>query len=270
MRQVVVTGGGTGIGRAVAAAFAGAGDEVVITGRRADVLAKTAADLGPSVRPVPFDAADPAQVTAALSDLPPQVHVLVNCAGGNTDIGAPEPADLAGLAAAWRANLDANVLSAVLVTTALRPRLAPGGAVISLSSIAAHRPGAAAYGAAKAAVEAWNLTLAADLGSDRITANVISPGLHRGHRVLPRPHDAAAPGARSSARPSPAGPATRPTSRARWCSWPRPRPATSRARCCTSTAAPSPAASQPRRGAVRAGAARRRPGCRPPARPTPG
>jgi 3-oxoacyl-[acyl-carrier protein] reductase len=176
MRQVVVTGGGTGIGRAVAAAFAEAGDQVVITGRRPDVLAKTAADLGSSVRPVPFDAADPAQVTAALSDLPPQVNVLVNCAGGNTDIGAPEPDGLAGLAAAWHANLDANVLSAVLVTTALRPRLTPGGAVINLSSIAAHRPGAAAYGAAKAAVEAWNLTLAADLGADRITANVISPG----------------------------------------------------------------------------------------------
>ncbi|MGH3404939.1 MAG: SDR family NAD(P)-dependent oxidoreductase [Streptosporangiaceae bacterium] len=176
MRQVVVTGGGTGIGRAVAAAFAEAGDDVVITGRRPDVLAKTAADLGSSVRPVPFDTADPAQVTAALSDLPPRVNVLVNCAGGNTDIGAPEPDGLAGLAAAWHANLDANVLSAVLVTTALRPRLAPGGAVISLSSIAAHRPGAAAYGAAKAAVEAWNLTLAADLGADQITANVISPG----------------------------------------------------------------------------------------------
>jgi len=176
MRQVVVTGGGTGIGRAVAAAFAAAGDQVVITGRRPDVLVKTAADLGPSVRPVPFDASEPAQVTAALSELPPHLNVLVNCAGGNTDIGAPDPANLSELAAAWHANLSANVLSAVLVTTALRPRLQPGGAVISLSSIAAHRAGAAAYGAAKAAVEAWNLTLAADLGPDRITANVIAPG----------------------------------------------------------------------------------------------
>ncbi len=176
MRQVVVTGGGTGIGRAVAAAFAAAGDQVVITGRRPDVLAKTAADLGPSVRPVPFDASEPAQVAAALNELPPHLNVLVNCAGGNTDIGAPDPANLSELAAAWHANLNANVLSAVLVTTALRPRLQPGGAVISLSSIAAHRAGAAAYGAAKAAVEAWNLTLAADLGPDRITANVIAPG----------------------------------------------------------------------------------------------
>ncbi|MGI5214409.1 SDR family NAD(P)-dependent oxidoreductase [Plantactinospora sp. CA-290183] len=175
-RDVVVTGGGTGIGRAVAGAFAAAGERVVITGRRTAVLAETAALLGPNVRAVPFDATDPAQVTAALDALPARVDVLVNNAGGNTDIGAGHPGDLTGLAAAWRANLDANVLSAVLVTAALRPRLAPGGAVISLSSIAAHRGGAGSYGAAKAAVEAWNLTLAEELGRDRITANVIAPG----------------------------------------------------------------------------------------------
>jgi 3-oxoacyl-[acyl-carrier protein] reductase len=176
MRQVIVTGGGTGIGRAVAEVFAEAGDQVVITGRRAAVLKETAAELGPGVRGVAFDAADPGQIEAALSDLPSQVDVLVNSAGGNTDIGAAPPVGLAGLAAAWRANLDANVLTAVLVTEALRPGLAPGGTVISISSIAAHRPGAGSYSAAKAAVEAWNLSLAQDLGADRITANVIAPG----------------------------------------------------------------------------------------------
>jgi NAD(P)-dependent dehydrogenase (short-subunit alcohol dehydrogenase family) len=176
MRNVVVTGGGTGIGRAVAATFAKLGDAVVITGRRADVLARTAADLGAGVRAVAFDASDPGQVQAALAELPATVHVLVHSAGGNTSIGAPEPATLAETAAAWRANLDANVISAVLVTTALRPRLAPGGTVINISSIAAHRGGASSYGAAKAAVEAWNLTLAEDLGRDQITANVIAPG----------------------------------------------------------------------------------------------
>jgi 3-oxoacyl-[acyl-carrier protein] reductase len=176
MRQVVVTGGGTGIGRAVAAAFATAGDAVVITGRRPEPLAQTAAALGSGVRAVAFDASDADQVEAALPDLPVAVDVLVNTAGGNTDIGAAEPGTLAGLAAAWRANLDANVLTAVLVTTALRGRLVPAGAVISFSSIAAHRRGAGSYAAAKAAVEAWNLTLAADVGTDRITANVIAPG----------------------------------------------------------------------------------------------
>ena len=160
----------------MAAAFAGAGDEAVITGRRAAVLKETAAELGPRVRGVAFDAADPGPVEAALADLPGQVSVLVNAAGGNTDIGAGPTDGLAGLAAAWRPNLDANVLTAVLVTEALRPRLAPGGTVISISSIAAHRPGAGSYSAAKAAVAAWNLSLAQDLGPDRITANVIAPG----------------------------------------------------------------------------------------------
>ncbi|MBO0832618.1 MAG: SDR family NAD(P)-dependent oxidoreductase, partial [Actinobacteria bacterium] len=113
MRQVVVTGGGTGIGRAVAAAFAQEGNEVIITGRRPEPLAVAAAAIGGSARAVPFDAADPEQVQRALSQLPASVDVLVNAAGGNTDIGAPEPTTLAETAAAWRANLDSNVMSAV-------------------------------------------------------------------------------------------------------------------------------------------------------------
>jgi 3-oxoacyl-[acyl-carrier protein] reductase len=180
VRHVVVTGGGTGIGKAIAAGFASQGNDVVITGRRRQVLAKAAADLGNRVRAVCFDAADPVQVERAIKELPPAVDVLVNNAGGNTDIGSPEPRSLAEVAAAWRANLDANLLSAVLVTTALRPRLASGGAVVNFSSIAAHRSGAGAYSAAKAAVEAWNLTLASDLGADSITANVVAPGFIEG------------------------------------------------------------------------------------------
>ena len=136
-------------------------------------------ELGSGARAVAFDACDPVQVERALAELPQQVDVLVNNAGGNTDIGAPGPASLAGVAA-WQANINANLLSAVLVTTALRDRLAPGGAVISLSSIAAHRGGAGSYAAAKAAVEAWNLTLAQDVGSDSITANVVAPGYTEG------------------------------------------------------------------------------------------
>jgi 3-oxoacyl-[acyl-carrier protein] reductase len=176
MRQVVVTGGGTGIGRAVAEAFAAQESRVVIAGRRTKVLRETAAQLGDGVTAVAFDATDPVQIEAALDSLPEHVDVLVNAAGGNTDIGAASPVDLASLAAAWRANLDANLLSAVLVTTALRPRLVRGGAVISISSVAAHRGGSGSYGSAKAAVEAWNLTLAQEVGTDKITANVVAPG----------------------------------------------------------------------------------------------
>src|SRR5918997_277291 len=80
-RTAVVTGGGTGIGRAVAARLAEQGLDVVITGRREDVLKAAAEEIG--ARAVVFDAADPDAVQAALSDLPSSVDVLVNNAGGN-------------------------------------------------------------------------------------------------------------------------------------------------------------------------------------------
>ncbi|GAA1959457.1 SDR family NAD(P)-dependent oxidoreductase [Kitasatospora viridis] len=177
MRNIIVTGGGTGIGKAIAAAFAERGDQVVITGRRKDVLDQAVAELGANVRAVAFDAADPAQVEAALPELPERVDVLVNNAGGNNSRTAP-PAEpgLAGLLATWQANLDTNLFTALLVTTAVRERLNPGARVVNFSSIAAHRGGSGSYGAAKAAVENWNLTLAQDLGPEGGTANVIAPG----------------------------------------------------------------------------------------------
>lgn len=176
MREVVVTGGGTGIGYATAEEFAQSGDRVTITGRRKDVLSDAAERLG--AHAVAFDATDPGAVSAALGELPDRVDVLVNNAGGNTDFDRVPAldADLAGLAAAWRANLEANLLSAVLVTAALTPRLAGDARIVTLGSIAA-RNGAGSYGAAKAAVEAWTADVAAELGPRGITANVVSPGL---------------------------------------------------------------------------------------------
>ena len=174
MRQVIVTGGGTGIGHAVAAAFRDAGDAVTITGRRVDVLERAAKEL--DVAAMPFDASDPDAVTAALRQLPERVDVLVNNAGGNTDLDRPDPDDLAGLAANWQANFSANVLSAVLVTAALKPQLADHARIVTIGSIAA-RFGAGAYGAAKAAIEAWTATVATELGPRGITANVVAPGL---------------------------------------------------------------------------------------------
>lgn len=176
MREVVVTGGGTGIGYAVAQAFAEAGDRVTITGRREPVLVEAATRLG--VRHAAFDAADPAAVEASLPRLPGRVDVLVNNAGGNTGPAPAEPGGdgLAAVAAAWSAQLAANLLSAVLVTTAVGPRLADHGRIVTLGSIAARR-GAGSYGAAKAAVEAWTATVARELGPRGITANVVAPGL---------------------------------------------------------------------------------------------
>ncbi|HEX4399477.1 MAG TPA: SDR family oxidoreductase [Trebonia sp.] len=174
-RTVIVTGGSRGIGYSVAAGFAAAGDRVLITGRHREQVEAAAAALGPGVTAAVCDAGDPAEVEALQPALPASVDVLVNNAGGNTDFDRPEARGLKELAASWRENLDANLLSAVLMTAAVDPRLAPGGAVISIGSIAADK-GAGAYGAAKAGLASWNAGLAAELGPRDLTANVIAPG----------------------------------------------------------------------------------------------
>lgn len=174
-RTIVVTGGGTGIGRATATWFAAAGDHVTIVGRRHDVLAATAADVGAT--PVVADLATPAGVAALTSALPDHVDVLVNNAGGNTDLDATTaPVDaLDAAAASWNANWTSNVLTAVLTTTALSSRLADGGRVVNIGSIASPA-GAGSYGAVKAALESWTVSLSGELGVRGITVNLVAPG----------------------------------------------------------------------------------------------
>jgi 3-oxoacyl-[acyl-carrier protein] reductase len=175
MREVVVTGGGTGIGYAIAAAFASRGDRVTITGRREHVLKEAAERLDAAF--VPFNAASAVAVQDALDSLPRQVDVLVNNAGGNTNLDRLPSDDLRDVAESWWANLNANLLSAVLVTTALLPRISKGGRIVTIGSIAARGTGSGSYGASKAAIEAWTADLAAQLGPRGITANVVAPGL---------------------------------------------------------------------------------------------
>lgn len=112
---------------------------------------------------------------ALRAELSASVDVLVNCAGGNTDRDRPAATDLTSLAANWRPNLEANLISAVLMTTAVHGRLTPGSTVISIGSIAADK-GSGAYGAAKAGLASWNVGLAAELGPRGVTANVVAPG----------------------------------------------------------------------------------------------
>jgi len=169
----VVTGGGTGIGKAVASRLVKDGVEVVITGRRADVLAAAAKEVG--ARDVVFDASDPDAVQAALADLPGSVDILVNNAGGNMARQGMKADGLAALKALWLADYESNVISAVLVTEALLPRLAEGGRVISVGSIAGVR-GNGSYGPAKAALVTWNVELAKKLAG-KATANIVSPGM---------------------------------------------------------------------------------------------
>ena len=179
-RIVLVTGGGNGLGRAVAARFLDDGDTVFITGRNAGRVADTAAEIG--AKPIPADASDPAQVARMARELGDDLDVLVNMAGGNTDFSATataapgdSPAELERVAAAWRANLDANLLSAVLTTTAVLGRLRAGGSIINVGSIGAEYA-STSYGAAKAALAAWTAGLSAEVGGQGLTANVISPG----------------------------------------------------------------------------------------------
>ena len=189
-RNVLVTGASGGIGRAIAARFAADGDAVVITGRDAERLRRAADELG--ARGVVCDAAEPEQVASLRAGLGRALDVLVNNAGGNTDFdsgGAPGGEDAEGadgcraglerLAASWRENLDANLISAVLTTYAVADLMAGGGSVISIGTIGAER-GGGSYGAAKAALASWNAYLSAEIGPRGVTANVISAGFIEG------------------------------------------------------------------------------------------
>ncbi|MFH9070136.1 SDR family NAD(P)-dependent oxidoreductase [Streptomyces alboflavus] len=172
-RTILVTGGGTGIGRAIALHFAAAGESVTVTGRRPGPLAELAAETG--VRTTVCDHTDPAALTRLLDALPERIDVLVNNAGGNIAFDADGKTDLVSYARDFRANLDANLVSAALTTRALEDRLADGGAVVHIGSIAAEQ-GAGSYGAAKAGLATWNIDLAQRLGRRGVTANVVAPG----------------------------------------------------------------------------------------------
>jgi 3-oxoacyl-[acyl-carrier protein] reductase len=174
-RLAVVSGGGTGIGRATAGMLAGEGYNVIIVGRRPDVLADAVKWIGPQASSVVADVSDPDQLGAVVSAVDGRaVDVLVNNAGAF--IGGDDSTP-ASLAARWRASFDANVITAVLLTDALRPLLRrPGGRIILTSSIAAQRGGGGPYSAAKAALHGFVFDLASSLGPEGVTANVISPG----------------------------------------------------------------------------------------------
>ncbi|KJL19942.1 SDR family NAD(P)-dependent oxidoreductase [Microbacterium azadirachtae] len=174
----VISGGGTGIGLASARRLARDGFDLALIGRRPEVLDAASARIlegtpEAHVQTITADLQDPAQVEAAAAAIGGSVDVLLNNAGGNVlDRGE----GLAGIAANYEANMRLNVLTAVLLTEALLPRITrPGGRIISISSIAALR-GANGYGAAKAAIHGWMMGLAADLAPEGVTVNAVAPG----------------------------------------------------------------------------------------------
>jgi len=182
-RIVVISGGGTGIGLAAAETFAADGDQVVLLGRRANVLARAAGTI-PGAAYYAADLSKPHEARQAADFITQQhgtVDVVVHSAGGNGVLEPPiEHADpLEATAHIWTLNFQLNLLTAVLLTEALKDCLAaPGGRVLFLSSISANRgSGRVAYGAAKAALHPYVFALARELGPRGITVNAVAPGL---------------------------------------------------------------------------------------------
>lgn len=186
-RVVVVSGGGTGMGRTVAKVFAGAGDEVFILGRRAGTLESAARGIGANVRAIVCDAADPEMVGSVVQTLPERVDVVVNAAGANMAARTSPPSCLSEIAALWTSQLRANLLTTVTLTYAILDRMGQGGRIIGFSSTSGRSggPHSHGYGAAKAAVEAWARGLSAEVGARGITVNVVAPGLTDGTGFFP-------------------------------------------------------------------------------------
>ena len=156
----VVTGGGTGIGRAVALALAAEGYSVVVAGRRREPLDATAAEgskLGARVLGVPTDVGDPQSVKALFAkttEMFGRLDLLFNNAGS----GAP-PLPLEDLTyEQWRSVVDANLTGAFLCTQeaikVMKSQQPRGGRIVNNGSISAHapRPNSAPYTATKHAI----------------------------------------------------------------------------------------------------------------------
>jgi len=179
-RNVVISGGGTGIGLAAARAFAADGDQVLLLGRRAEVLEKAGV---PGALAFAADLAEPAEVRRVAAFVERElgtVDVLIHSAGGTGQLEPPADSEdpLDRVAHNWTVNFRINTLTAALLTEALKDRLAsPGGRVLFVSSIAAYRgSGSGAYAGAKAALHPYAHDLARELGPRGITANVVAPG----------------------------------------------------------------------------------------------
>src|SRR3954469_1121643 len=102
-RLAVISGGGTGIGRATAGMLAGEGYDVLIVGRRPDVLADAVKWIGPQAPSLAADVSDPAQIPGLVEAVGGRpVDVLVNNAGAYVSGSSSTPEQVADL---WRANL---------------------------------------------------------------------------------------------------------------------------------------------------------------------
>jgi 3-oxoacyl-[acyl-carrier protein] reductase len=176
-KWAVVTGGGSGIGRAMALALSRDGFRVIVMGRRKDVLEEVAEQVDGIA--IAADLSDPDDVERAAADVVVATAGTVDALVLNAGSGHQGPQDtLQQVADHWRSVVDANVLTTVLLEHALRPHLRrPGGRIVAVTSASARSPGGeVAYASMKAAINRWVVTVASQLGKEGITVNALSPG----------------------------------------------------------------------------------------------
>ncbi|KAA8969502.1 SDR family oxidoreductase [Mycobacterium sp.] len=193
-RTYLVTGGGSGIGKAVASGLVAAGASVMIVGRNVERLAAAAQDLtacneeAGAVRFEPADVTDEDAIARAVgvaTGWHGRLHGAVHCAGGSNTIGPLTQID----SQAWRRTVDLNVNGTmyVLKHTARELVRGGGGSFVGISSIAAsntHR-WLGAYGVTKSAVDHLLMLAADELGPSWVRVNGIRPGLIRTDLVAP-------------------------------------------------------------------------------------
>lgn len=175
--HALITGGGTGIGAAIALRFACAGARVTVAGRRPEPLRKVADGLA-AAQAVPFDVTDEAAVEAGLAAATESfgpVDILINNAG------AAESAPFGRTTAkTWRAMLEVNLTGAFLMSRAVLPTMVERGwgRIVSIASTAGLKGYAyvAAYCAAKHGVIGMSRSLALEVAQKGVTVNVVCPG----------------------------------------------------------------------------------------------
>ncbi|CAA9469254.1 MAG: 3-oxoacyl-[acyl-carrier protein] reductase [uncultured Solirubrobacteraceae bacterium] len=177
-RVAVITGGGTGLGRAAAIELVACGASVVIAGRRLEVLEETAAAIGPACSVVAGDirdAADAARIVATAIERHGRIDLLVNNAGGQYFVPAEAIAQK-GWNAVWRLNVGGTLtMTRAAVDGAMRA--AGSGLVVNITLSPHHGlAGMTHSSAARAAVEGMTRSLAAELGPDGIAVVAVAAG----------------------------------------------------------------------------------------------
>jgi NAD(P)-dependent dehydrogenase (short-subunit alcohol dehydrogenase family) len=181
-RVVLVTGGNSGIGRAIALRAAAEGARLAICGRDPGKGAATLAELragGREAEFFPVDVAEEAQAKALIDKVVARfgrIDVLVNNAGAGARRSGVQPSDSPG--ERWHKILGPNLDGAYYMAAYALPALkaAGGGAIVNISSTSTFHGNWGSYGVAKAGLEALTRSLAVEGAPHGIRANSVSPG----------------------------------------------------------------------------------------------